>query len=203
MIDVHPPHHAANTLRDFLIHIATIVVGLLIAIGLEQSVEWVHHRHVVHVARENIRIEMDANRKLAVKNLASIRRTEKNMQDNIKLTQALATDPHALRHGHMAFNFQWSSFTDSAWRTARDTGALALMPVDEVQGYADTYGQQGLVNAEAIKMFEDEPEASAPLVMTPDAKDMSAQDAHALLLNATNIYLRLQTLEQLTDGLQD
>ena len=32
MLDVHPPHHAANTWRDFFIHIATIVIGLLIAI---------------------------------------------------------------------------------------------------------------------------------------------------------------------------
>ena len=51
MLDVHPPHHAANTWRDFLIHIATIVVGLLIAVGLEQAVEAIHH----HQVRENLR----------------------------------------------------------------------------------------------------------------------------------------------------
>jgi hypothetical protein len=34
---VHPPHEAAHTLKDFFIHIAIIVVGLLITIGLEQS----------------------------------------------------------------------------------------------------------------------------------------------------------------------
>src|SRR5271156_1624392 len=45
MIDIHPPHHAASTWRDFLIHIATIVLGLCIAVGLEQSVEYLHHRH--------------------------------------------------------------------------------------------------------------------------------------------------------------
>ncbi len=39
MLDVHPPHHAANSWRDFFIHIATIVVGLLIAVGLEQAVD--------------------------------------------------------------------------------------------------------------------------------------------------------------------
>ena len=45
MIDIHPPHHAATTWRDFFIHIATIVLGLCIAVGLEQSVEYLHHRH--------------------------------------------------------------------------------------------------------------------------------------------------------------
>ncbi len=45
MLDVHPPHHPVHTWRDFLIHIATICVGLLIAIGLEQTVEALHRRH--------------------------------------------------------------------------------------------------------------------------------------------------------------
>jgi hypothetical protein len=45
LLDVHPPHPPTHTWRDFLIHIATIVVGLLIAVGLEQSVEALIHRH--------------------------------------------------------------------------------------------------------------------------------------------------------------
>jgi hypothetical protein len=44
MIDIHPPHHAATTRRDFFIHLTTVVLGILIAIGLEQAVEAVHHR---------------------------------------------------------------------------------------------------------------------------------------------------------------
>jgi hypothetical protein len=52
MIDVHPPEHAAHSWRDFLIHIATIVVGLLIAIGLEQMVEHLHERHQLHELRQ-------------------------------------------------------------------------------------------------------------------------------------------------------
>ena len=38
MLDIHPPHHAANTWRDFFIHIITIVIGLLIALSLDP--EW-------------------------------------------------------------------------------------------------------------------------------------------------------------------
>lgn len=46
MLDFHPPHESVHTLKSFLIHIATIVIGLLIAIGLEQTVERFHHRHL-------------------------------------------------------------------------------------------------------------------------------------------------------------
>ena len=45
MIEVHPPHENVHTWRQFLIHIAAITIGLLIAIGLEQTVEYFHHRH--------------------------------------------------------------------------------------------------------------------------------------------------------------
>src|SRR5580704_4165927 len=54
MLDVHPAHHAANTWRDFFVHIATIVLGLLIAVGLEQTVEYSHHRHQLHDVRQGI-----------------------------------------------------------------------------------------------------------------------------------------------------
>jgi hypothetical protein len=58
MLDIHPAHHAASTWRDFFIHIATIVLGLLIAISLEQTVEFFHHRHQVHQLEENLRDEL-------------------------------------------------------------------------------------------------------------------------------------------------
>jgi hypothetical protein len=57
MLDVHPPHAPTHTWRDFLLHIATIVIGLLIAIGLEQSVEYLHHRRQLAETREALRIE--------------------------------------------------------------------------------------------------------------------------------------------------
>ena len=51
MLDVHPPHASPLTWRDFLLHIASITVGLLIAIGLEQRVEYFHHRQQVSETR--------------------------------------------------------------------------------------------------------------------------------------------------------
>ena len=61
MLDVHPPHAPTHTWRDFLIHIATIVIGLLIAIGLEQTVEFVHHEHQ-RSEPEDLQRESDYNR---------------------------------------------------------------------------------------------------------------------------------------------
>jgi hypothetical protein len=34
MLDVHPPQEASHSWKGFFIHIATIVIGLCIAVGL-------------------------------------------------------------------------------------------------------------------------------------------------------------------------
>ena len=65
MLDVHPAHHAVSTWRDFFIHIATIVLGLLIAIGLEQTVESLHHRHQRHQLEEDCARKVSGTRRLS------------------------------------------------------------------------------------------------------------------------------------------
>lgn len=62
MLDIHPPHEAAHTWKDLFIHIATIVIGLLIAIGLEQTVELFHYHHQRQLSEERIRNQAERNR---------------------------------------------------------------------------------------------------------------------------------------------
>ena len=61
MFDVHAPHESIHTWKDFFIHIATIVVGLLIAIGLEQTVEAIHHRNERRELIREMREEAEHN----------------------------------------------------------------------------------------------------------------------------------------------
>jgi hypothetical protein len=70
MLDVHPPHQSVHTWRDFFIHIATIVIGLLIAVALEQSVERLHQRHQRHQLREDLHRDGEANRDYIKDNIA-------------------------------------------------------------------------------------------------------------------------------------
>src|SRR5580693_2073705 len=73
MLDVHALHQTVRTWKDFFIHIATIVIGLLIAIGLEQTVEFFHHRHQVREARKALAAEHEEN----------IRRYHDNVRDHL------------------------------------------------------------------------------------------------------------------------
>ena len=71
MLDVHPPHAPPHTWKDFFIHIATICVGLLIAVGLEQTVEWIHHRHQLHQLEQDLQTEGIRNLHVALDNIRS------------------------------------------------------------------------------------------------------------------------------------
>jgi len=62
MLDVHAPHETLHRWKDFLTYIAAIVVGLLIAFGLEQTVEYFHHRHQREQLAEALQREGEANR---------------------------------------------------------------------------------------------------------------------------------------------
>src|ERR1700735_1629762 len=54
MLDVHPPRESLHTWKGFFIHIATIVVGLFIAVALEQSVEAIIRHHEAAALREDL-----------------------------------------------------------------------------------------------------------------------------------------------------
>ena len=203
MLDVHPPHHAANTWRDFFIHIATIVVGLLIAIGLEQAVEALHHRHLAHQTRENLRREIEQNRAELKQDEASVQADLDRMQANLALARKAAVDPKALEHQSMHFDVEWSSFNQSAWRSARDSGALTLMPVEEVQRFDDVYAQQEFVNGQAIALFTEQTIAAAPLFASDGMAAPPSQDQrNAVLHDIAVVTLKLKALKQLIGNLE-
>jgi hypothetical protein len=64
MLDVHAPHEAIHTRSGFVLHITTITIGLLIAIGLEQTVEYFHHRSMVRETRQALEEEKQENIRL-------------------------------------------------------------------------------------------------------------------------------------------
>ena len=56
-MDIHKPK-PWHSFREFAKEIGTIVIGVLIALGAEQAVEWLHTQHEVAEAREALKDEM-------------------------------------------------------------------------------------------------------------------------------------------------
>jgi hypothetical protein len=141
MLDVHPPHEKIHGFRDFLLHLVTITIGLLIALGLEGCVEWNHHRNLRNEADANLRQEITANQKdLAAvrdafgdeeKQLAAIAEKLKQRQ------QGKEVDHHPAQLGMKITTLQ-----DVSWKTATSTGALGYMDYSQVKRYAEAYQLQ-------------------------------------------------------------
>ena len=200
MLDVHPPHTAVHGWRDFLLHILTITIGLLIALALEGTITAIEHHRLVREARENIRHEIEGNATEAAKDEGYLQDDADRMKQNARLAHAYLTDPHALKGQSMSFTFTWNGLNDSAWRSARDSGALTYMPLAEVQRYSDIYTQQDIVDREAVAVFTGQPELAAGMLFANDPNNpttMSKEETQTLLAGTERTYFRLLTLKEL------
>ncbi len=201
MLDVHSPHESIHGPRDFLLHIATITIGLLIALGLEAGVEAIHHRRIVAEARENVRREIRGNQKAIPDNLGEIEADHKRMLADMTALRALRRDPNA-KNISVTLAWKWSPPSDSAWKTARDTGALALMDSSTVQRHAEMYGKQQLVNDAADVLTHNQTRALVPMSVEENFKDASPSEIDEALHHCADIIVQLQILNQLLTSLE-
>jgi hypothetical protein len=147
MLDVHPPHQATHTWRDFFIHVATICVGLLIAIGLEQTVEALHHSHQRHQLQEDLHGESERVHAALQQDLhtfavervwmLALRQDVDTMRASggkIKLPYRPrpAFDPDDPTHTPMGP--RWPP--DGVWQTARESSLVGLLPRQQAEIYS-------------------------------------------------------------------
>jgi hypothetical protein len=66
---VHAPHGEVGGWRGFVTHIAVVVIGLLLALGLEQGVEYIHHEFQRAKLEAQMRETFQANLRRADSNI--------------------------------------------------------------------------------------------------------------------------------------
>ena len=137
MLDVHPPHETVHTWKDFFIHIATICVGLLIAVGLEQTVEAVHHHH----QREQLLVSLDHDTRATLQDadFAAGERLRRMQWNQVRIEQVQAA---LASHKPLAPAApQKSAFitvpADPAWEAARASGMIPLFSQGEIAAYSE------------------------------------------------------------------
>jgi hypothetical protein len=142
MLDVHAPHEASHTWQGFFIHIATIVIGLIIAVGLEQTVEYFHHRHQVAESRGALRLEREENKRRFAHETGYWRWEAVELQNNLLVLQYLQQHPGTPEDklpGVLYWGHRSEPHVHSTWDAIQQTGVAALMPQDEVAEYAELY----------------------------------------------------------------
>jgi hypothetical protein len=196
VLDIHPPHARIHSWQDFFLHLTTITIGLFIALSLEGMVEWFHHRHLVHQARTTIYKEMTDNRKLLADDLTSIKADEARIEADIKTLAGLRAGAK-FEHASLQYHLDWSSFADSAWRTAEATGALNYMDYETAQTLSDIYGQQRIVAGRGLQVFDQQNRAIAPIYITSDPNLMSKDEIQLTLQRSADLLADLRALGQL------
>ena len=142
MLDVHAPHEPIIGWKDFLLHLFTITVGLLIALGLEGLVEWQHHRHLVHEAEVSLHGEIKRNADSLKETLDGLHKEQADLKHDVAVLKGVIATGKMPEHGNMAIGFAIHTFDGVAWKTAQATGAFAYMPYAQAQEYASIYATQ-------------------------------------------------------------
>lgn len=136
MLDVHVPH-PTHTWRDFFIHIATITVGLLIAVSLEQAVESIHHHRqrqelIQSLLEDAKKATLDAEeygRYINLRN-AWLRQRLAQVRLAISTRQPLSVSP--------PFIATFPNTPDSpSWTAAKSSGLLSVLSQDEIRSFGE------------------------------------------------------------------
>ena len=126
MLDVHPPHEKVHSWTQFFIHIAAITIGLLLALGLEQTVEYFHHRHQREQLEAALQRDGRANREYIKDDIAKAQGIlDWALEQASASEHAGATGPLTLRripHGFIG------SPDAGVWPSAKASGLVTLLP---------------------------------------------------------------------------
>jgi hypothetical protein len=157
MLDVHLPHKSIRGFSEFLLHLFTITVGLLIAVQIESFVEWRHHLHLAEEARVALRAEIAGNLKDLKDLQPGLKAWREQVDADLAAMQRIQDHPDdpAAQHASLTVNSSGVTLDDTAWRTAQSTGALAYMPYEEAKRYATIYQAQSTLQAMENKPLED------------------------------------------------
>jgi hypothetical protein len=142
MLDIHPAHHAASTWKEFFIHIATIVLGLIIAVGLEQLVEHIHHRIELADARKALAIERKINISRFSAETDEFHRFVPILENNLAIFVYLRRHPGRPLPpslGTLRWRIYIVGMTDSAWTAAQHSGVVDYMPQPEARKDSQLY----------------------------------------------------------------
>jgi hypothetical protein len=140
-MEIHAPEGPITSLKDVLIHLGIVTVGILIALSFDGLVEWRHHQELAAEARENIANEIRDNKaeldgflktapELRKQHLAAVK-FFKDRLANQKITE-----------NQLSLGWSVITLNDSSWTTAQAVGALSYMGYAEVKRYAPIYRTQ-------------------------------------------------------------
>lgn len=178
MLDVDPPHHAINSWRDFFIHIATIVVGLLIAIGLQQTVESIHDHHELNATRQALVHEQQSNDKILANDENEWRWTFVALKNDLTVLEYIKHHPgtpQTALPGELRWILGPFHWNHAAWDAAERKGIVQHMSPEEANSYLKYYELMALMSQQELQTWDALNEAASFDLLDPDPTHLTAQ----------------------------
>jgi len=169
-MDIHKPK-PWHGVREFLKEFGVIVLGVLVALGAEQTVEWLHRQGEVREAREALRAEIGDDMSWAE---ASQRRAicgRRYLKKYVLWAQGGPPPPLAEQAGFG----RMLELNSANWDVVK-SGPVGAMPLQERLAFAKFYAQVADYNS----MAERERGAGIRMAEHYGLKRLSAQEADSL-----------------------
>ena len=198
-MEIHPPEGPIHSVRDFLLHLSMIAIGVLLALGAEGLAEHIHNRHLVREAKENIIGEIRDNHQTLQENLPKLASNEQLLKTTLESLVKIRSD-RRVKTPDVALNLNMLILSDSSWKTAGTTGALGLMSYSEVKQFATDYDVQDTVNRLSAQLTD---YWLAMTAMNGDASNLSNQQLDDLILRVQLALSHLQALENICKSLDE
>jgi hypothetical protein len=172
-MEIHAPHHPILTIKEALVHLCLITTGILIALSLEGTLEWWHHRELVQETRQNLQNEIRSNQKDIQTVLKGLVPTQTRFVHAIAVVSDLSASENTKeaaslfdpKGASLLSDASFAFLNTASYTTAGATGALGLMEYREAARYSAIYDLQALyVRLQDVA----EKEMFASLMLTPE-----------------------------------
>src|SRR5450631_1836236 len=201
MLDVHAPHGPVHSWWDFLVHIAAIAIGLLLALALEKLVEYIHERRQLTEARRELVMEVAENRRTWAINVTEASRIQQELDADLKIIQAVRV--HApISDGKFDYSVDFHATLDGPWQAVRQSGSLNLMPHEEMQTYAWFHGILTSL-MESMHAFETTLHIGGAIAASAPPEKLSEYDLNELAVKTMEAQGRLINLRMFLDFEED
>jgi hypothetical protein len=139
-MEIHKPKPVHNW-REFLSEIGVVVIGVCIAIGLEQSVEWLHWQSEVAIARKSLLAEVTAADAYYARRVANAPCVDQKLDKVAQMIDDVAAGQQP-RPLISQFNNLGGPLSDNDWQAERSSQILTHFPRQELALMTRLYAQQ-------------------------------------------------------------
>ena len=205
MDQAETPRGKRHGMRQFLLEILVVTVGLFIALGLNDIVDWQSHRSLVRTAEASLHDEVLGNIKTIAVIRGQIRTEQKQLDDDLATLaklRAQANTPAPQPHMKLDFQFRILGFADTAWKTAQTTGAPGYMSYQDVATYSDIYDTQDTVYQAQQQAVDSMLKAAAVVITKPTGAKLTTEEIDETTHRIGEARMRLIYLGDLVDSLE-